>query len=683
MLPTTQYIFSVGGNLIDFTTYPDFDPKRLLAVINASVGQTLIYATGGGSSSPTGGSFSGSIGSYILTLAFNTGAAGMSDTDILQIIYDESVGTEEAKASTDIVSGRLGLDCNLLNSSFGGTLDDVMPAPFQDNALSIAVLNGGVLSAPAMNVNNELIVDCTQSGTIPISGSVGVAGSVSVDNFPASQPVTGTFFPATQPVSATALPLPTGASTSALQTSGNASLTSVDGKLTTLNAKDFSTSALQTVGNAGLTSIDATLISLNNKHNSLGQKVSASSMPVVIASDQVVNTTLPDLFITGQSAQTAIINNILPSTSSATATDCSGYKSFSIQVASTATAGTYIVEGSNNNVDFEPVPIYNQALTIPIISVSTIIASATKVIWTGSVQFRYLRLRIVTTLTGGSVQAFTRLSQNSFAQTIQNVSQSTAANLNATVAGALTSVGTITTVTGVTTVSSITSANLATSSIVSDVASAALTTTTTTATITPAFGISYQINIPVTIVSGTSPTLDVTIEESDDTGANWYKVYDFPRITGTGIYRSPHIPFFGNRVRYVQTVGGTTPSFTRSINRLQSSYPALPQRQLIDRTISLTTLNSSTPILLTRDCGNATQLIINVGAITTTAPAIQLEGSDDFGTTWYSIGSPLTAVASSTVQITVSSINAAAVRARVSTAGVGVTAGYVMIKAHD
>lgn len=242
--------------------------------------------------------------------------------------------------------------------------------------------------------------------------------------------------------------------------------------------------------------------------------------------------------------------------------------------------------------------------------------------------------------------------------------------------------GTVTTVSTVSAVSSITSANLAIPGIIADVASAALTTTTTTATLNPTFGISYQVNIPVTVVSGTSPTLDITIEESDDTGTNWYKVYDFPRITATGIYRSPNLPFFGNRVRYVQTVGGTTPSFTRAINRLQSSYPALSQRQLVDRTISLTTLNSTTPIILARDCGNATQLIVSIGAAAT-PPQIQLEGSDDFGNTWYDIGSPLTAVASSTVQSTVININAAALRARVSTAGVGVTANYVMIKAHD
>lgn len=219
--------------------------------------------------------------------------------------------------------------------------------------------------------------------------------------------------------------------------------------------------------------------------------------------------------------------------------------------------------------------------------------------------------------------------------------------------------------------------------LVNDIASAALTTTTTTAAFIPTFGCSYQVNIPVTAVTGTSPTLDVSIEESDDNGTNWVKVFDFPRITAVGIYRSPCLPLNGTRVRYVQTVAGTTPSFTRSINRLQSCIPAVPVRQLIDRTITLTTLNSTTPALMTTDCGNRIQLICNVGAITTTAPALQLEGSDDNGTTWYNIGTALTAVASSTVQLTVVDINSQFCRARVSTAGVGVTPGYVMIKGHD
>jgi hypothetical protein len=251
--------------------------------------------------------------------------------------------------------------------------------------------------------------------------------------------------------------------------------------------------------------------------------------------------------------------------------------------------------------------------------------------------------------------------------------------LPVTQSGTVTVSGTVTSNIGTGTLAA---ANLNFPGIIADVASAAIASTATAGPFTPTFGTCYSVNIPVTAISGT-PTLDVAIEESDDSGTNWFKVYDFPRITATGMYRSPVMRLVGNRVRYVQTVGGGSPSVTRSINRLQSSTNNEAVRQLIDRSIVLTTLNSTTPSLDTRDCGNRAQLVVNVGAITTTAPAIQLEGSDDNGASWYSIGAPLTAVASSTVQLTVVDINAGLMRARVSTAGSGVTAGYVMVKAHD
>jgi hypothetical protein len=214
--------------------------------------------------------------------------------------------------------------------------------------------------------------------------------------------------------------------------------------------------------------------------------------------------------------------------------------------------------------------------------------------------------------------------------------------------------------------------------VTTDVASAALTTTTTTAAFTPASGFTYEVNIPVTVMTGTTPTLDVSIEESDDSGTNWFRVYEFPRITATGIYRSPKLQLTGNRVRYVQTVGGTTPSFTRSINRLVSSEATAPLRQIVNRSIDPVTLNSTTPSLDVRNCRNL-QLVINLGAATT-PPAIQMEGSDDNGASWYAIGSPLTGVASSSVQLTVNNVHAALVRGRISTAGATVTLGYVMLK---
>ena len=231
----------------------------------------------------------------------------------------------------------------------------------------------------------------------------------------------------------------------------------------------------------------------------------------------------------------------------------------------------------------------------------------------------------------------------------------------------------------VTTVGAVTASNTGIPSIIADVASAALTASANVAAITPTFGCSYEVNIPVTSVTGTTPTLDVVIQESDDSGNNWFDVYAFPRITSLGMYRSPKLPLTGNRVRYVQTVGGTSPSFTRSVGRLQSSDAAPVRRQIFDRAVSLTTLNSATSVLTTGGAENA-QIVVNIGAATT-PPALQLQGSDDGGVTWYAIGAPLTAVASSTVQQTVNNISADRIRAVVSTAGASVTAGYTLIKA--
>lgn len=238
-------------------------------------------------------------------------------------------------------------------------------------------------------------------------------------------------------------------------------------------------------------------------------------------------------------------------------------------------------------------------------------------------------------------------------------------------------------VTSVTTVGAVTAGNLGIPALIANVASAALTTTTTTAAFTPTFGCSYEVVIPVTAVSGTTPVLDVVVQESDDNGTNWYDVYHFERITATGIYRSPKIPLTGTRVRYVQTVSGTTPSFTRSVNRLQASDTTVACRRVLDRTLASTqALNATTASMrVDNNCFNV-QLIIAAGAITTTAPAMKLQGSDDNGATWYDIpNTTLTAVASNTVQVTANNISTQLLRAIVTTAGSGATLTYVGLKA--
>lgn len=225
------------------------------------------------------------------------------------------------------------------------------------------------------------------------------------------------------------------------------------------------------------------------------------------------------------------------------------------------------------------------------------------------------------------------------------------------------------------------SANLGVPSIIGDVSSAALTTTTTTATITPTFGCSYEVNIPVTAVSGTSPTLDVVVQESDDGSTNWFDVYHFPRITATGMYRSPKLPLTGNRVRYVQTVGGASPSFTRAINRLQSSDTAQPYRRLFDRSLnSAQALNAVTASLLTGNGTKNVQMVISAATVGT-APVLRLRGSDDNGASYYDLpGGSLTAVNNSTVQVTLANVTADLVQAFVGTAGAGTTLNYVEIK---
>ena len=224
----------------------------------------------------------------------------------------------------------------------------------------------------------------------------------------------------------------------------------------------------------------------------------------------------------------------------------------------------------------------------------------------------------------------------------------------------------------ITTVAAVTAANLNLPTLVTDIASSAITTTTTTNAFTPTYGSSYEVFIPVTAANG---TLDVQVQETED-GTNYFPVYDFPRITAVGAYRSPILPCKGHSVRYVQTFSGTT--MTRSINRMQGSLTPSSIRRIFDRTITLTTLNSTTASLDVADCWNV-QLSINIGAAAT-PPAIQLEGSDDNGASWFAIGSPLTGVASSTVTVTVNNVNAQLVRGRVSTIGVTVTAGYVQLK---
>lgn len=136
-----------------------------------------------------------------------------------------------------------------------------------------------------------------------------------------------------------------------------------------------------------------------------------------------------DLIVIGQSNQTAIVNNILTTTAGINGTDISGYRSCYIQINSTATAGTYIFEISNDNINFIAQPVMVLSLLNGQLSNTSITASAVNNMYTFSPMGRYVRVRIITTLTGGVIQSISRFCQNSFSPHVYSIAQNNATNL--------------------------------------------------------------------------------------------------------------------------------------------------------------------------------------------------------------------------------------------------------------
>lgn len=285
-----------------------------------------------------------------------------------------------------------------------------------------------------------------------------------------------------------------------------------------------------------------------------------------------------DLFITGQGSQLALNQNVVLAVAGAGSTDTLNgttgisYRSIAFQVnpaAGTVTTGIISFEWSNDNFVSTALPLFltdASNITAAPVSSFTLVASTPRY-FNGSISFRYFRARISTAITGTTTgaQAFTVLSTIPYSSPRLTISQPVAASLLTTVTGTITA-----TVTGATlAIGTVTGATLGIPLLVADVVSAALTVTATTATLVPTAGVGYQLFIPVTVVSGTAPVLTITIEESMDTGVTWFNRVTLDPITAVGNYYSPYLRLKGNRVRYTQTVSGTTPSFTRAINRLQ------------------------------------------------------------------------------------------------------------------
>lgn len=432
-----------------------------------------------------------------------------------------------------------------------------------------ALPSGAATSSLQTTGNTSLATIATNTanaGTPVVSGTVtaniGTTNGLALNStlgspFQAGGSIGNTTFGATQATAANLNATVVGTSGASLSTAANQS-TEI-GSLSTIatNTTGASTSALQTTGNTSLATI------ATNSAN-----VPVQGLANVTGSQPVALPKATTLTTTAFTSVTGVLNTDMLTGTASGWFDAAGYTSFfaDIYTTTTVTGGVITFEQTNDTTnDAAGITMNLQDSTVITQTnvTSLTLAASTIKHYQAPINSRYVRFRISTAFSGtGTVGATVNFRQTPYTPVAFGVAQATAASLLTTA-----TIGSGT----VTTVSSVTSDQAAIPGTVSDVASAAITTTTTTATLTPTFGSSYQVNIPVTAVSGTTPTMVVQVNESMDSGTNWQAVYTFPTITATGSYNSPVLPLRGNRIQYVQTITGTTPSFTRAINRLQSS----------------------------------------------------------------------------------------------------------------
>lgn len=211
-----------------------------------------------------------------------------------------------------------------------------------------------------------------------------------------------------------------------------------------------------------------------------------------------------------------------------------------------------------------------------------------------------------------------------------------------------------------------------------DVASAARTVSGNSGAIASLGGQSLSGVIAVTAVSGTAPTLDLTLEESFDDGTTWQTIWSAPRLTGAGTVAVPPMLVHGRR-RWAWNVGGTTPSFTFSITTMEGSAGGAPLiRSLIDRTINPNTLGSATAALNIEGCNNLVALCRNSTA-GSPATAYQVQISHD-GVNYAAVGAPVSAASTAPVAILVSNLAARFARVAVATAGTGAVLGDIALQ---
>lgn len=234
------------------------------------------------------------------------------------------------------------------------------------------------------------------------------------------------------PVSLASQPLPTGAATEAKQ---DAEIT----QLTNLNNSQGAQADAVASSDTGTFSLIALIKRLLTKLPGVGQQTMANSQPVVIASDQSpVQVNLPAGTEVVGTAQTVINTDLLTGNVNGWY-DAAAFQSASIQIIGSAgiSAGAIFFEQTNDNSSSAGIPLPAQEVSVlnsnPQVAAITIAASANRMFRMG-VSARYIRVRISTAFTGGTVLARAFFSDFPYSSPVVNVQQATAASLNATIA---------------------------------------------------------------------------------------------------------------------------------------------------------------------------------------------------------------------------------------------------------
>ena len=393
---------------------------------------------------------------------------------------------------------------------------------------------------------------------------------------------------------------------------------------------------------------------VNGSPLSFGQRLPAASLPVVLptavqTSNVVTSPAANYNLLTGQVALSGVGTGWVY---------VRGYNSFQFSVSNSTGTGVIQFEQTDDPSSTVGAPWFVAPSTIspavPVTSFALGGATGQYRHFVGDIKSDYIRVRVSST-TGGQVNSQALYRQAAASNRVMNTNEG----------------GTL---------DALTKANIGFPVAVTDI-TGLISTTTTTARFTPTFGNSFQVQVSVAAISGAGAYMDVSIEISLDDGATYRRVWDIPRIMATGTYECPLLFMEGTRVRYVQNIGGTTPSITRTIRRIQCSItPQQMLTQLIDRTIDLNTLNSVTPWLSVKNARNV-QLLLNVGT-SAAAPTIQLEATDDDGTNVDLIGTAVTpTLLGGNYRMTLAAdLNIQKIRAKVTGAGTTVNNGFVLLK---